>query len=79
MGRWGWWGTKGWAGGHLGLGRSDGESRNTGVEEKKRERRDSKGLLMSSRAESSNSNRDFHIMILQQCIAYFKDLITTAY
>lgn len=47
--------------------------------ERKTERGDSKGLLMSSRAESSDSNRDFRIMILQQCIAYFKDLITTAY
>lgn len=34
---------------------------------------------MSSKAESFDSNRDFHIMILQQSSAYFKDLITKAY
>lgn len=43
------------------------------------EREREKALAASSRAESQDSKGDFHIMILQQCIAYFKDLITTAY
>lgn len=47
--------------------------------EKERERAREKALAASSRAESQDSKGDFHIMILQQCIAYFKDLITTAY
>ena len=42
-------------------------------------RASARALLVSSRAESPDSKGDFHIMILQQCIAYFKDLITTSY
>lgn len=64
-----------------GLGRSEGgeqKQRNEKRQGLERER-GSEDPLVSSRAESPDSKRDFHIMILQQCIAYFKDLITTAY
>lgn len=69
---WGW-----------GLQEQWGVGRNSATKSRDRqgegERAREKALAASSRAESQDSKGDFHIMILQQCIAYFKDLITTAY
>lgn len=56
--------------------RGRAEAERLGLFERERER---EGPLVSSSVESPDSKGDFHIMILQQCIAYFKDLITTAY
>lgn len=54
-----------------------------GDEKRERERRGGGGvgwgLQVSSRAYFPDSKRDFHIMILQQSIAYFKGLITTPF
>lgn len=63
----------------MGGGAVSGESSAMGKTAVGERERESDGPLVSSRAESSDSKRSFHIMILQQCIAYFKDLITTAY
>lgn len=52
-----------------------------GDEKRERERKKGwgGGLQVSSRAYFPDSRRDFHIMILQQSIAYFKGLITTPF
>lgn len=63
----------------------DGAGRNrVGDEKRERERKrrgggGGGGLQVSSRAYFPDSKGDFHIMILQQSIAYFKGLITTPF